>query len=164
MSYSTMDDVTRKEPEKSLLAPLRKTGGRNAFGRVTSRYRGGGHKRHYRILDFKRDKDGIPAKVAGIEYDPNRSAHIALLHYVDGEKRYILAPQGLQAGDRVMSGTGVEIRPGNALPLKDIPLGAKIEVQYHMGSRLEESGYGPETRILTRIRLLQPPPGKKPVR
>ncbi len=126
MSYSTMEDVTRKEPEKSLLVPLKKTGGRNALGRVTSRYRGGGHKRHYRILDFKRDKDGIPAKVASIEYDPNRSAHIALLHYADGEKRYILAPQGLQAGDRVLSGSGVEIRPGNALPLKDIPLGTFV--------------------------------------
>ena len=126
MTYSTMEEVTRKGPEKSLLAPLRKTGGRNAFGRVTCRYRGGGHKRHYRILDFKRDKDGIPAKVAGIEYDPNRSAHIALLHYADGEKRYILAPQGLQAGDRVLSGTGVEIRPGNALALKDIPLGTFV--------------------------------------
>ena len=138
-TYSTMEEVTRKEPEKSLLIPLKKTGGRNSLGRITCRYRGGGHKRHYRILDFKRNKDGIPAKVDSIEYDPNRSAHIALLLYADGEKRYILAPQGLQAGDRIVSGSGVEIRVGNALPLKDIPLGTfvhNIELSKGHGGRM----------------------------
>jgi len=125
-TYSTMEEITRREPEKSLLTALRKTGGRNAFGRITARYRGGGHKRRYRIIDFKRDKDGIPARVASIEYDPNRSANIALLNYVDGEKRYILAPLGLKVGDQIHSGPGSEIRTGNALPLSDIPLGTSI--------------------------------------
>ena len=125
-SYSTRDEITRKEPEKSLLRPLNKSGGRNARGRVTIRHRGGGHKRLYRIIDFKRDKDGIPARVASIEYDPNRSANIALLHYADGEKRYILAPLGLTVGNRVVSGSGAEIRPGHAALLRDIPLGTPI--------------------------------------
>jgi len=122
----TFEEITKKEPEKSLLVPLKKTGGRNFMGRITVRHRGGGHKRRYRIIDFKRDKDGIPAKVASIEYDPNRSANIALLHYLDGEKRYILAPQGLKVGDTVISGPGAEIKVGNALPLKDIPLGTYV--------------------------------------
>jgi large subunit ribosomal protein L2 len=126
MTYSTKDEVTRKEPEKSLLLPLKRTGGRNALGRITSRYRGGGHKRMYRIIDFKRDKDGIPAKVASIEYDPNRSSHIALLNYADGEKRYIIAPVGLKAGDQIVSGSGSEIRTGNTLPLREIPMGTPI--------------------------------------
>lgn len=126
MTFSTKEEVTRKKPEKSLLVPLKKTGGRNTLGRITTRHRGGGHKRMYRIIDFKRNKDGIPAKVAGIEYDPNRSCHIALLNYVDGEKRYIIASAGLKVGDQVISGPGSEIRPGNALPLKDIPLGTSI--------------------------------------
>jgi large subunit ribosomal protein L2 len=126
MTFSTKEEVTRKKPEKSLLVPLKKTGGRNALGRITSRHRGGGHKRMYRIIDFRRDKDGIPAKVASIEYDPNRSSHIALLNYVDGEKRYIIAPSGLKVGDQVVSGSGSEIRTGNALPLRDIPLGTSI--------------------------------------
>jgi len=119
-------EITRREPEKSLLLPLKKTGGRNCYGRITSRYIGGGHKRLYRIIDFKRDKYGIPARVASIEYDPNRSAFIALLHYVDGEKRYILAPHNLQVGEVLMSGENVDIKPGNALPLKNIPLGTLI--------------------------------------
>jgi large subunit ribosomal protein L2 len=125
-TYSTLDEITRQKPEKSLLKPLKRTGGRNSLGRITCRYRGGGHKRSYRILDFRRDKDGIQARVASIEYDPNRSAHIALLHYADGEKRYMLAPLGLKVGDRVVSGPGAEIRTGNALPLKEIPMGTSI--------------------------------------
>ncbi|MBI3326265.1 MAG: 50S ribosomal protein L2 [Nitrospinae bacterium] len=125
-SVSTFEEVTKTTPEKSLLRPLKKTGGRNNYGRVSVRFRGGGHKRRYRLIDFKRDKAGIPAKVAAIEYDPNRSARIALLHYVDGEKRYILAPVGLRVGDRVMSGPEAEIRTGNALPLRAIPLGSIV--------------------------------------
>ncbi len=113
----TFEEITKKEPEKTLLTPLKKSAGRNVYGRITARHRGGGHKRKYRIVDFKRNKDLVPARVAGIEYDPNRSANIALLHYVDGEKRYILAPLGLQAGDTIISGPRVEIRPGNAMPL-----------------------------------------------
>ncbi len=119
-------EITREEPEKSLLLPLKKTGGRNCYGRITSRYIGGGHKRLYRLIDFKRDKHGIPARVASIEYDPNRSAFIALLHYADGEKRYILAPHNLQVGEILMSGEEADIKPGNALPLKNIPLGTLI--------------------------------------
>ena len=125
-TYSTFEEITATTPEKSLLRPLRKTGGRNAHGRVTARHRGGGHKRHYRIIDFKRDKTGIPARVATIEYDPNRSARIALLHYADGEKRYILAPQRLKVNDMVESGPEADIKPGNALPLRNIPLGTQI--------------------------------------
>ena len=126
MTGFTFDEITRTEPEKSLLAPLSGTGGRNSQGRKTARHRGGGHKRKYRIIDFRRDKDGIPAKVAGIEYDPNRSARIALLHYADGEKRYILAPVGLQPGDTVTSGPEADIKPGNALMLRDIPTGTMV--------------------------------------
>jgi large subunit ribosomal protein L2 len=125
-TVSTFEEVTRKRPQKGLTAPIKSKGGRNSYGRITMRYRGGGHKRIYRIIDFKRDKFGIPAKVASVEYDPNRSARIALLHYVDGEKRYILAPAGLNVGDRVVSGPGSEIRVGNTLPLKDIPLGTEV--------------------------------------
>ncbi|MDQ3831658.1 MAG: 50S ribosomal protein L2, partial [Candidatus Tectomicrobia bacterium] len=123
MSASTFDELTKTVPEKRLLRPAKKTGGRNNYGRVTVRFRGGGHKRRYRLIDFRRDKVGVPAKVVAIEYDPNRSARIALLHYIDGEKRYILAPQGLRLGDRVMSGSEAEIRVGNALALHHIPLG-----------------------------------------
>ena len=126
MTVSTFDEITKTKPEKSLTAPLKKSGGRNANGRVTVRHRGGGHKRKYRIIDFKRNKDGIPARVASIEYDPNRSARIALLHYVDGEKRYILAPNKLQVGDEVISGEDVDIQVGNALPLAKVPLGTLI--------------------------------------
>ncbi|NPB09265.1 MAG: 50S ribosomal protein L2 [Thermodesulfobacteria bacterium] len=127
MTFVIDPDVTPdKEPEKSLLEPLPKTGGRNTYGRVTVRFRGGGHKRLYRIIDFKRNKDNIPAKVAAIEYDPNRSANIALLHYADGEKRYILAPLGLKVGDEIMSGEEVEVKVGNCMPLKNIPLGTIV--------------------------------------
>ena len=123
MSGDQFTVLTTDEPEKSLLTPLSKSGGRNAHGRVTARHRGGGHKRHYRIIDWKRSKDGIPARVATIEYDPNRSAYIALLHYVDGEKRYILACEGLKVDDRVVSGEGADIKTGNAMPLKKIKVG-----------------------------------------
>ena len=142
MTVSTFDEITKTEPEKSLLAPLKKTGGRNVNGRVTIRHRGGGHKRRYRIIDFKRDKDGVPAKVASIEYDPNRSARIALLNYFDGEKRYILAPDKLQVGDIVQSGPEADIKPGNALKLKDIPVGTivhNIELQPGKGGQLARS-------------------------
>ncbi|MCX7825558.1 MAG: 50S ribosomal protein L2 [Verrucomicrobiae bacterium] len=117
----TFEEITKDRPEKSLLEPLRKTGGRNCYGRMTARRRGGGHKQHYRIIDFKRNKHGIPARVAAIEYDPNRTARIALLHYADGEKRYILAPNGLAVGQTVMSGPNAPTEVGNALPLKAIP-------------------------------------------
>lgn len=123
---STFEEITRKRPEKGLVMSIKRAGGRNAFGRITSRHRGGGHKRLYRIIDFKRDKDGIPARVATIEYDPNRSANIALLHYTDGDKRYILASLGLNVGDSVLSGSGAEIKPGNTIPLRDMPLGTQI--------------------------------------
>src|SRR5216117_3748072 len=114
-SVSDFGEVTRRSPEKSLTRPSPKRAGRNAYGRITARHQGGGHKRQYRVIDFRRDKDGVPAKVATIEYDPNRTARIALLHYLDGEKRYILAPQGLEVGDTVVSGEGADVRPGNAL-------------------------------------------------
>ena len=123
---STFEEITQTKPEKSLVRSLKKSGGRNSNGRITSRRRGGGHKRRYRIIDFKRGKDGVPAKVATIEYDPNRSANIALLHYTDGEKRYILAPAGIKVGDTVISGEGAEIIIGNTLKLKDIPLGTQL--------------------------------------
>ena len=122
----TFEEITSTVPEKSLLMPLKKSGGRNNKGRVTARHRGGGHKGFYRIIDFKRDKHGIPARVASIEYDPNRSANIALLHYADGEKRYILAPEGLKVDDRVISGENADIRVGNTLPIKNMPLGTSI--------------------------------------
>jgi large subunit ribosomal protein L2 len=123
---SDFSEITKVSPEKSLLAPLPKTGGRNAYGRITSRHRGGGHKRRYRVIDFKRVKDGIPARVAAIEYDPNRTCRIALLHYRDGEKAYILAPRGLSVGDQVSSGQGADIKPGNALALRYIPVGTVV--------------------------------------
>ncbi len=123
MSVSAFEEITAKNPEKSLLAPIKKTGGRNAHGQITVRHIGGGNKQKYRIIDFKRNKDGIPAKVATIEYDPNRTANIALLHYADGEKRYILAPLGLQVGDTILSGETADIKPGNALEIKNIPVG-----------------------------------------
>ena len=125
-SYAGFDEITKSTPEKSLLVPIKRTGGRNSNGRVTSRHMGGGHKRFYRIIDFKRNKDGVPAKVAAIEYDPNRSARIALLSYLDGEKRYILAPKGLKVGDRIESGEKVDIRVGNTMPLKNIPIGTDV--------------------------------------
>lgn len=135
-------ELTAKEPEKSLTEPLKKTGGRNNYGRVTLRFRGGGHKRLYRIIDFKRDKDNIPAKVIALEYDPNRSANIALLQYADGEKRYILAPQGLKVGDEVISGVNVDIKVGNALPLRNIPVGTmvhNVELRPGKGGQLARS-------------------------
>lgn len=126
MSVLTYEEITKEEPEKALIEPLKKHAGRNNRGVITTRHRGGGNKRFYRIIDFRRDKWGIPAKVAAIEYDPNRTAFIALLHYADGEKRYILAPLGLKVGDVVQSGPGSPIRVGNALPLREIPLGTQV--------------------------------------
>lgn len=142
MTVSSFEEITKKEPEKSLLAPLKKSGGRNGNGRITTRHKGGGHKRRYRIIDFKRNKDGVSAKVAAIEYDPNRSARIALLHYADGEKRYILAPNKLQIGNVVESGNGADIQPGNSLKLKDIPVGTiihNVELQPGKGGQLVRS-------------------------
>jgi large subunit ribosomal protein L2 len=141
-SNSSFDEITKTTPEKGLTAPLKKSGGRNNHGRVTSRHRGGGHKRKYRIIDFKRDKHGVPATVFSIEYDPNRSSRIALLHYADGEKRYIIAPSGLKVGDKVTSGPGVDITVGNALPLKDMPLGSfvhNVELRPGKGGQLARS-------------------------
>jgi large subunit ribosomal protein L2 len=140
MSVSTFDEVTKTEPERSLVEGRRSSsGGRNSYGRVTAWHRGGGHKKLYRRIDFRRDKVGVPAKVASIEYDPNRSARIALLHYKDGEKRYILAPLGLAVGDEILAGPQAEIRPGNALPLASIPLGTvihAIELKLGKGAQL----------------------------
>lgn len=141
-TYSNYDEITGSKPERSLLGRIKKSGGRNANGRITCRHRGGGHKRHYRIIDFKRDKTGIPAKVASIEYDPNRSARIALLNYVDGEKRYILAPVNLNVGDMVEAGPKADIKPGNSLPLKNIPLGThihNIELRIGKGGQIVRS-------------------------
>jgi large subunit ribosomal protein L2 len=141
-STSTFEGITGKEPEKSLLRVMRKTGGRNSFGRMTVRHRGGGHKRKYRLIDFKRNKDAVPARVASIEYDPNRSSNIALLHYLDGEKRYILAPNKLEVGDLVSSGKGAEIKPGNTITLREIPLGThihNIELKIGHGGQLVRS-------------------------
>ncbi|HVB00489.1 MAG TPA: 50S ribosomal protein L2 [Acidimicrobiales bacterium] len=125
-SVSDFSEITKDRPERTLVTPLPKTGGRNSYGRKTSRHRGGGHKRQYRIIDFWRNKDNVPAKVAAIEYDPNRNARIALLHYLDGEKRYILAPKGVLVGDMLESGQGADIRPGNALPMRYIPVGSVL--------------------------------------
>ena len=126
MQLADFSGLTAKPPEKRLLAPLKHSGGRNNRGRMTSRHRGGGHKRRLRLIDFKRNHDGVPATVAALEYDPNRSANIALLHYADGEKRYILAPEGLNAGDKVESGPQADIKPGNAMALRNIPLGTMV--------------------------------------
>lgn len=142
MTVSTFEEITRTTPEKSLLRPLKKRAGRNHQGRLTVRHQGGGHKRRYRVIDFKRDKVDVPARVAAIEYDPNRSARIALLVYADGEKRYIIAPLGLQVGDALLSGPQAEIRPGNALPLLNIPLGTlvhNVELQLGRGGQLVRS-------------------------
>ncbi|MCI4454205.1 MAG: 50S ribosomal protein L2 [Thermodesulfobacterium sp.] len=142
MTILVNPDLAKKEPEKGLVEPKKSTGGRNNYGRVTVRFRGGGHKRLYRVVDFKRDKDNIPAKVVALEYDPNRSANIALLQYADGEKRYILAPEGLKVGDTVMSGENVEIKVGNALPLKNIPVGTmvhNVELRPGKGGQLARS-------------------------
>lgn len=142
MSVSTFEEITRTEPERSLVVPLKKSGGRNNRGVVTVRHRGGGHKRRYRIIDFRRDKIGVPARVDSIEYDPNRSARIALLIYADGEKRYILTPVGVKVGDTLMSGADAEIRPGNALPIRNIPPGTQIcniEIYPGRGGQLARS-------------------------
>jgi large subunit ribosomal protein L2 len=141
-SNYTFEEITKSVPEKSLTVSLRKSGGRNNLGRITARHIGGGHKRRYRIIDFKRDKHGIAAKVFSIEYDPNRSARIALLHYADGEKRYIIAPNGLKVGDKISSGPGSEITVGNALPLKEMPLGSfvhNVEIKPGKGGQIGRS-------------------------
>lgn len=145
MTGYTFEEITKSKPERSLLVPLRKSGGRNSYGRVTVRHRGGGHRRFIRVVDFKRDKREIPARVAAIEYDPNRTARLALLHYADGEKRYIVAPVDLRVGDSVMSGAGAEIRSGNALPISNIPVGTlihNIEVKAGRGGQMVRSAGG----------------------
>ena len=142
MTVFISDEVTTNQPEKSLLVPLKKNSGRNVHGKITVRHRGGGNRRKYRIIDFKRNKDGIPAKVATIEYDPNRTANIALLNYADGEKRYILAPVGIKVGDTLLSGPEADIKPGNTLPLKNMPVGTvvhNIELQAGKGGQMVRS-------------------------
>jgi len=163
--FSTFEEITRISPEKSLLRRIKKTGGRNAKGRITCRHRGGGQKRHYRAIDFKRDKIGIPAKVASLEYDPNRSARIALLHYVDGEKRYILAPLHLFVNDVVVSGPQADIKPGNTLPLSNIPLGTlihNIELRVGKGGQIVRSA-GTSAQLMAkedRYALIKLPSGE----
>ena len=142
MTVSTFEEITASTPERSLLQPLTKSGGRNNQGRLTLRHRGGGHKRMYRVIDFKRDKDNIPAKVATIEYDPNRTSNIALLHYLDGAKRYILAPEGIKVGDMIVSGPESDIKVGNALPLANIPVGTlvhNVEMRVGCGGQMARS-------------------------
>ena len=144
-TVSTFEEITAKSPERSLLEPQKRKGGRNSSGRMTVRHKGGGHKRRYRVIDFRRDKVGVPARVATIEYDPNRSANIALLHYVDGEKRYILAPHGLKVGSEVMSGPESEPNIGNAMPLEKIPLGLfvhNIELRPGKGGQIVRTAGG----------------------
>jgi large subunit ribosomal protein L2 len=166
MSVSTFEEITRTKPEKSLTTRLKKHAGRNNQGKITVRHRGGGEKRAYRIIDFKRKKLGVPAKVAAIEYDPNRSARIALLHYVDGEKRYIIAPVGLNVGDMVSAGPEAEIRPGNALPLKNIPVGTTvhcIEMEPGRGAQLAR-GAGTGAQLMAKegkYALLRLPSGEQ---
>lgn len=164
-TVSDFAEITDSTPEKSLIAKKSKSGGRNTDGRITSRHRGGGHKQRYRIIDFKREKDGIPARVASIQYDPNRNARIALLHYVDGEKRYILAPLGVTVDDRLESGSGAEIRPGNALPLRNIPAGTMvhaIEMRPGGGAKLARSA-GTSVQLMSKegdLALLRLPSGE----
>jgi len=151
-TVSDFAEITKTEPEKSLLAPIKKSGGRNNYGRKTARHRGGGAKRRYRIIDFRRDKDGVPAKVAAIEYDPNRSARIALLHYIDGEKRYILCPVDLMVGDIVVSGSKADVKPGNAMPLRNIPVGTTvhaIELKPGAGAKMARAA-GTSAQIVAR--------------
>ncbi len=153
MSVSTFEEITRSTPEKSLLQPLKKHAGRNNQGRITTRHRGGGHKRMYRLIDFKRNKIGVAAKVFSVEYDPNRSARIALLQYTDGEKRYILAPVGVKVGDTLMSGPNAEIRAGNALPLRNIPLGTQVhnvELNPGQGGKMVRSA-GASAQVLAKV-------------
>jgi large subunit ribosomal protein L2 len=152
MTVSDFDSVTADRPNKALTQPNPKRAGRNVHGKITTRHQGGGHKRKYRVIDFRRNKDGVPAKVATIEYDPNRSARIALLHYLDGEKRYILAPERLQVGDLLSSGERADIRPGNALPLRNIPLGTvvhAVELRPGGGAKLGRSA-GSQIQLLAR--------------
>lgn len=152
MTVATFEEVTKKTPEKSLTVNLKTTAGRNAHGKITSRHRGGGVKRRYRIIDFKRNKDNIPAKVAAIEYDPYRTSYIALLHYVDGEKRYILAPNGLKVGDIVESGSEADIKIGNALRLRDIPVGTtvhNVELLPGKGGQIARSA-GSEVQLMAK--------------
>jgi large subunit ribosomal protein L2 len=164
-TVSDFAEITTDKPEKSLIAKKGRTGGRNTHGRVTSRHRGGGHKQRYRIIDFRRDKDGIPARVASIEYDPNRNARIALLNYVDGEKRYILAPVGVKVDDRLESGSRADIRPGNALPLRNIPSGTivhAIEMRPGGGAKLARSA-GSAVQLMSKegkLALLRLPSGE----
>jgi large subunit ribosomal protein L2 len=164
-TVSDFDTITKSTPEKSLLAPQTRSSGRNSYGRITSRHRGGGHKRRYRIIDFRRTKDGVPAKVAAIEYDPNRNARIALLHYVDGEKRYILAPVGIKIGDMLESGPRAEIRPGNALPLRNIPTGTVVhgvELRPGGGAKMGRSA-GTSIQLMSKenkVALLRLPSGE----
>ena len=164
-TVSDFAEITDSTPEKSLIAKKTKTGGRNTNGRVTSRHRGGGHKQRYRIIDFKRDKDGVPARVASIQYDPNRNARIALLNYVDGEKRYILAPVGVKVDDRLVSGSGADIRPGNALPLRNVPAGTMvhaIEMRPGGGAKLARSA-GSAVQLMSKendLALLRLPSGE----
>jgi len=151
-SYLISEEITKKTPEKSLLVPLKKKGGRNVYGRITCRHKGGGHKRLYRIIDFKRDKNNVPAKVAAIEYDPNRPARIALLHYADGEKRYIIAPLGLNVGDTIVSSETADIKPGNCLPLRAIPIGTivhNVEIRPGKGGQIARSA-GSYAQILAK--------------
>ncbi len=152
MTVSTFEEVTKKKPEKSLTEPVKKTGGRNNNGRITTRHQGGGHKRRYRVVDFKRVKDGVPAKVAAIEYDPNRSARIALLHYADGAKAYILAPARIRVGSVVESGPNADIKPGNALPLENIPTGTlvhNVELKPGQGGKMARSA-GASVQLVAR--------------
>lgn len=152
ITVEDFSDITKKTPEKSLLSPLRKKGGRNNTGMIMMRHRGGGHKRQYRMVDFKREKFGVPAKVAAVEYDPNRTARLALLHYRDGEKRYILHPAGLKVGDMVMSGPNAEIKTGNALPLSNIPVGTfvhNVEMVPGLGGQMVRSA-GASAQIMAR--------------
>ena len=164
-TVSDFAEITDSKPEKSLIDKKTKTGGRNTDGRITSRHRGGGHKQRYRVIDFKRDKDGIPARVASIQYDPNRNARIALLNYVDGEKRYIIAPLGVKVDDRLVSGSGAEIRPGNALPLRNIPAGTMvhaIEMRPGGGAKLARSA-GAAVQLMSKegdLALLRLPSGE----
>jgi len=152
MSVSTFEELTRSKPEKSLTVPLKSSGGRNNTGRATARHRGGGVKRKYRIIDFRRDKDGVPGRVASIEYDPNRSARIALIHYADGEKRYIIAPLGLEVGQTIVSGPDADIKVGNALPLANVPVGTtvhNIELYPGRGAQLARSA-GTSAQVMAR--------------
>ena len=153
MTVSTFEEITATTPERSLLQPLKKNGGRNNQGRLTTRHQGGGHKRMYRLIDFKRDKDNVPAKVATIEYDPNRTANIALLHYLDGEKRYIIAPQGLKVGDMLVSGPESDIKTGNALPLANIPVGTvvhNVEMRPGCGAQIARSA-GSSVQLMAKL-------------